>query len=147
MKFFSIFSIAAATLLLGYFVIVGLPSIAKINKGTDNQVVTKMTHTELLEKENLILRDKCNTYVASAIFASGSEADAFLDSCMNGNETSKINVIRGESKESSSTSTTQSEPRLTAEELSIKCNDFMSHAKFETQKDADNFLKNCLAGN
>lgn len=146
MKFFSIFSITAATLLLGYFIIVGLPSIAKINNKGDSKVVAKMTNSELSEKEDLILRDKCNTYLAGAIFASGSEADAFLDRCMSGQETSKINVIRN-SAEQPTESSVQSEPRLTAEELSIKCNDFMSHAKFETQKDADNFLKNCLAGN
>lgn len=146
MKFFSIFSITLATLLLGYFVIVGLPQIAKIGDDSDNKVVGKMKNVELAQQEDLILRDKCNTYLAGAIFASGSEADAFLDRCMSGQETSKINVIRNSTDQPSSTST-QSEPRLTADELSVKCNEFMSHAKFETQKDADNFLKNCLAGN
>jgi hypothetical protein len=145
MKFFSVFSIIIATLLIGYFIIIGLPQLAKIG-GENNSVVENMKHTGNVGKEDLILRDKCNTYLASAIFASGVEADAFLDRCMSGQETSKINVIKSENLTPVAT-TTDTEPRLTADELSVKCKEFMTHARFESQKDADLFLKNCLAGN
>ncbi len=148
MKFFSIFSITIATLLLGYFVIIGLPNIARIGDKSA-EVVSELKHDTQTPKDDLILRDKCNTYVASAIFASGQEADEFLDRCMQGQETSKINVIRNEASApaASSSETGVTEPRLSADELATKCNEFMTHAKFETQKDADSFLKNCLAGN
>ncbi len=150
MKLFSILSIIVASCLIGYFLFLGLPKIAELRPLTPFSVDKSIRHNEVIDtqkvKEDLILRDKCNTYVASVSFASGAESDAFLESCLAGNETSKINVIGGISTATSSDIGTSSAP-LSESELITKCNEFMNHAKFDSQKAADDFLKNCLAGN
>jgi hypothetical protein len=153
MKLFSTLSIVAAVTLIVYFLFIGLPKIAEIQPHQKYAVGEKAAEHSAIKKpettENYILRDKCNSYATAAVFNSANESDAFLESCLAGNETSKINVIKNESTTSTTSSTTIStstEPRLSGSELVQKCNDFMTRARFDSQKAADAFLKNCLAG-
>jgi hypothetical protein len=152
MKIFSIFSVIVSTLLIGYFFIVGLPKIASLSSSTDKSfTVVNQSTSEALNKKraDLILRDKCNSYMLENTFGTSVEADSYLDRCMSGQETSSINVIKSNTTLATSTNSAALEnatPRLTQDELALKCNDFMARAKFDSQKSADAFLKNCLAG-
>jgi hypothetical protein len=148
MKLFSVINIIIATGLIGAFLFIGLPTIAKVHP-TGHKTSAEITTTQKVPRiasEDNILRDKCNSYATTQVFANADESDAFITSCLAGKETSKINVIQAPSTATELATSTEAEPRLSPEELKIKCNDFMTRARFESENAANAFLKNCLAG-
>jgi hypothetical protein len=147
MRIFSVFSIIITTGLIGALLFIGLPSIAKIKPHSEKKVVSKVPDQTAVQKtEDYILRDKCNTYAATQTFATAEESERFIESCLAGNETSKINVIQAPSNATDVATSSEASPRLSEEDLKIKCNEFMTRAKFESESAAAAFLKNCLAG-
>ncbi|MEN9852069.1 MAG: hypothetical protein RI996_12 [Candidatus Parcubacteria bacterium] len=150
MRLFSVINIIVATGLIGAFLFVGLPEIAKIHPGSPNTHANTKVNVEQnvpeVASEEQILLDKCNSYAASQAFANTTELNNFIASCIAGNETAKINVIQAPSNTTDVATSSISSPRLSAQELQVKCNEFMSRAKFESENAAAAFLTNCLAG-
>ena len=157
MKYFSIISIIASTFLIGYFFIIGLPEIASTgnvlhrkvlqdvpvsNKTTELNTVVDQGET----KASLEKREACNAIISTKTFKSGAESDMFLEKCLAGDANSNTAITSTSQSTITKTTVDTAAPRLTKEELVIKCNDFMSRAKFDSQKSADSFLANCLAG-
>lgn len=141
MKFLKIIGIILTTFVIGYFFIVVLPKIASLGEIENSHLEGE--GKKLNSKQNLILRDKCNSFVVENNFSTGDEADSFLQNCLNGKETSSINVIKSPSNK---VDESESEITLSPEELLVKCNNFMSHAKFDSEENANKFYNNCLAG-
>lgn len=148
MKLFSVINIIIATGLIGAFLFIGLPTIAKIHPAAHKTSAgtEKVQKTSQVASEENILRDKCNSYATTQVFTSADESDAFIERCLAGKETAKINVIQAPSDSTDVATSSEVTPRLSAEDLKIKCNEFMTRARFESESAAAAFLKNCLAG-
>jgi hypothetical protein len=147
MKLSSLISTLSSFILLGFILVVALPSLAKIKKSDPGVSVMDQPISEVLglSKEDFQKRDYCNTEMSSMSFASGRDADSFLEKCLNEASTETLpNVdspLLGTNNQNQATTT-----RLTGDELITKCNEFMTRARFDSEKSANSFLKNCLAG-
>lgn len=164
MKNFSIVSIILSTLLIGYFFIIGLPKIAKVGPITTKEPLqgiytakneSASTQIEKTNTPSLNVREKCNALVLEKTFATGLEADSFLDTCLKTGAESAINTQTQTATEN--TQNNKTEPvetnvslpetsQIASSDKKQKCVDFMAHARFESQAASDTFLKNCLAG-
>ena len=153
MKYFSIISIIVSASLIGYFFVIGLPKLASVGEGVHGKFIPKKNLenrnqvTENAKKEEAYglakipqtLRDSCNDYTITQKFNNSKESDIFLEKCLSG-ESTPPNIAP-----SSTSTVSTSDNQISNGDIKQKCEDFMTRARFNTQKEADAFLARCIA--